>query len=188
MYKRSHLNRKTPRFAPTPQFQPAMFIVTPVLRAIQNVAVFTWDFGLEIVNVVTPKRKVGHVTPEGEPGAGGNWPEYIPPKEGDSRCCCPALNALANHGESYDSFSNRINFELDFSVPGIIARDGKNIKFSEMPHKLNATYNFAPSFTFFVPNLAAHMLKKSFSKDTFDLAEIDLHNGIEHDASLTRTY
>jgi hypothetical protein len=72
--------------------------------------------------------------------------------------------------------------------PGIIARDGKNIKFSEMPHKLNATYNFAPSFTFFVPNLAAHMLKKSFSKDTFDLAEIDLHNGIEHDASLTRTY
>jgi len=75
-----------------------MFLITPVLRAIQNVAVFTWDFGLEIVNVVTPKRKVGHVTPEGEPGAGGKWPEYIAPKEGDSRCCCPALNAMANHG------------------------------------------------------------------------------------------
>ena len=29
------------------------------------------------------------------------------------------------------------------------------------------------------------MLKKSYSKDTFDLAELDLHNGIEHDASLT---
>lgn len=29
------------------------------------------------------------------------------------------------------------------------------------------------------------MLKKNYSKDTFDLAELDLHNGIEHDASLT---
>jgi hypothetical protein len=58
---------------------------------------------------------VGHVTPEGEPGAGGNWPEYIPPKEGDSRCCCPALNALANHGESYDSPSNHVNSDLDSS-------------------------------------------------------------------------
>jgi hypothetical protein len=57
-----------------------------------------------------------------------------------------------------------------------------------MPHKLNSTYNFAPSFTFFVPNLAAHMLKKDYYKDTFDLADLDLHNGIEHDASLTRAY
>ena len=71
---------------------------------------------------------------------------------------------------------------------GIIPRDGKNIKFSDMPHKLNATYNFAPSFTFFVPNLAANMLKKNFYKDTFDLSDLDLHNGIEHDASLTRTH
>ena len=78
-----------------------MLIVTPILRAIQTVAVFTWDFGLEIVNVVTPKRKIGRVTPEGEPGAGGKWPEYIAPKEGDIRCCCPALNAMANHGKSY---------------------------------------------------------------------------------------
>ena len=75
-----------------------------------------------------------------------------------------------------------------FHRAGIIARDGRNIKFSEMPHKLNATYNFAPSFTFFVPNLAAHMSKKKFSKDTFDLEGRDLHNGIEHDASLARAY
>jgi hypothetical protein len=32
------------------------------------------------------------------------------------------------------------------------------------------------------------MLKKNYKRDTFDLAELDLHNGIEHDASLTRTY
>ena len=30
------------------------------------------------------------------------------------------------------------------------------------------------------------MLKKDYSKDTFDLEELDLHNGIEHDASLVR--
>lgn len=30
------------------------------------------------------------------------------------------------------------------------------------------------------------MLKRSYSNDTFDLAELDLHNGIEHDASLFR--
>jgi hypothetical protein len=30
-------------------------------------------------------------------------------------------------------------------------------------------------------------LNKSYGKDTFDLADLDLHNiGIEHDASLTR--
>lgn len=32
------------------------------------------------------------------------------------------------------------------------------------------------------------MLGKDYAKDTFDLKELDLHNGIEHDASLTRTF
>ena len=32
------------------------------------------------------------------------------------------------------------------------------------------------------------MLNKSYGKDTFDLHEIDLHNGIEHDASLFRKW
>jgi hypothetical protein len=143
-----------------------MFLVTPVLKVVQDLCVFTWDFGLEFVNVVTPRRKIGHVTPEGTPGAGGKWPEYVAPKEGDSRCSCPALNAMANHG--------------------ILPHDGKNIKFNELPDKIRAAYNFAPTFCFFVPNFAANMLKKNYKKDTFDLADLDLHNGIEHDASLTR--
>ena len=75
-----------------------MFLVTPIANALQTVAVFSWDFGLTVANLVTPSRKVGHVTPAGEAGADGKWPEYIAPKEGDSRCSCPALNALANHG------------------------------------------------------------------------------------------
>jgi len=55
-----------------------------------------------------------------------------------------------------------------------------------MGAKVRVTYNFAPSFCFFVPNFAANVLKKNYGKDSFDLSELDLHNGIEHDASLTR--
>ncbi|KAG6861325.1 hypothetical protein C0991_011673, partial [Blastosporella zonata] len=69
---------------------------------------------------------------------------------------------------------------------GIISHDGKNITFKDLSHALNATYNFAPTFCLFVPTYAANMLKKKYSTDTFDLAEVDLHNGIEHDASLLR--
>jgi len=117
---------------------------------------------------VTPSLKAGHVTPEGHPGAGGKWPEYFSPTDEDSRCSCPALNAMANHG--------------------ILPRDGKNISFKDLGATIRVTYNFAPSFCFFVPNFAANFLNKNYGKDTFDLAELDLHNdsGIEHDGSLTR--
>jgi hypothetical protein len=61
--------------------------------------IMSWDVLLTLLNLMRRKRKVGHVTPEGHPGYGGSWPEFRPPKEGDSRCACPALNAMANHGE-----------------------------------------------------------------------------------------
>jgi len=145
-----------------------MFLITPIANVFQTVGVFSWDFGFTLLNLLTPNLKVGHVTPQGHPGADGKWPEYIPPQDGDSRCSCPALNAMANHG--------------------ILPRDGKNISFKEMGAKIRVTYNFAPSFCFFVPNFAANYLNKSYGKDTFDLADLDLHSesGIEHDASLTR--
>jgi len=144
-----------------------MFLITFIARGIQNIGVFTWDFGFFLLNLVTPNLKVDHVTPRGHSGADGNWPEWIPPQDGDSRCSCPALNALANHG--------------------ILPRDGKNISFKDLNATVRTTYNFAPSFCFFVPNFAANFLNKSYGKDTFDLADLDLHNkGIEHDASLTR--
>ena len=80
-------------------------------------------------------------------------------------------------------------FLLDLLIYiGILPRDGKNISFKEMGAKIRLTYNFAPSFCFFVPNFAANMLNKSYGKDTFDLAELNLHNGIEHDGSLTRKF
>ncbi|KAG6337016.1 hypothetical protein ID866_2076 [Astraeus odoratus] len=128
--------------------------------------IFSWDVVLAVLNLVRFKRPVGKVTPEGHPGYGGYWPEYRAPQEGDSRCSCPALNAMANHG--------------------IIARSGRGIKFTDLTSHVRTTYNFSPSFCSFVPHYAAFMLNKSYSKDTFDLHELDLHNGIEHDASLTR--
>ncbi|KAJ4490297.1 Chloroperoxidase, partial [Lentinula aciculospora] len=128
--------------------------------------IFIWDFFLTLINIVTPSLKLGHVVPAKHLGAGGRWPEYVPPGENDSRSACPMLNALANHG--------------------ILPHDGKNISFKAMNTTVRSTYNFAPSFCYFVPNYMAGILKKNYSKDTFDLAEISVHNGIEHDASLTR--
>ncbi|KAL1746349.1 Chloroperoxidase [Schizophyllum fasciatum] len=125
-----------------------------------------WDIYLTIANKLTSDFEPGRVIGAPAPGAGGKWPKFVPPAPGDSRCSCPALNAMANHG--------------------ILPHDGKHIAFPEMSEKIHATYNFAPSFCYFVPNFAANMLGRSYSRNTFDLADLDLHNGIEHDASLTR--
>ncbi|KAG8216080.1 Chloroperoxidase [Butyriboletus roseoflavus] len=143
-----------------------MGILGTVSNAFYGVGVMTWDVFLTLGNLVRFSRPVGKVTPEGHPGYGGFWPEYRPPEEGDSRCSCPALNAMANHG--------------------ILSRSGRGIKFTDLTDQIRTTYNFSPSFCSFVPHFAARMLKKNYSEDTFDLEELDLHNGIEHDASLTR--
>lgn len=130
------------------------------------VGLVSWDVSLAIINVFTLKRKIGKVTPKGQPGEGGVWPEYIPPRQGDSRCSCPALNAMANHG--------------------IIPRDGRNLSFKELSGQIRSTYNFSPTFCLFVPRYIARILNRSYGSGRFDLADIDVHNGIEHDASLVR--
>ncbi|KAH8988121.1 Cloroperoxidase [Lactarius hatsudake] len=140
--------------------------VSMLFEALFSAGLLTWDLSLAIVNLFTFKRKIGSVTPKGHPGEGGVWPEYVPPRSGDSRCSCPALNAMANHG--------------------IIKRDGRDISFKELSGTIRSTYNFAPSFCVFVPRYMAHILDRSYSTGRFDLADIDVHNGIEHDASLFR--
>ena len=75
-----------------------MFLITPIAKASQTAAVLVWDVSLTLLNLVIPNKKAGHVVPEGHPGAGRVWPPYVTPKEGDSRCSCPVLNAMANHG------------------------------------------------------------------------------------------
>jgi len=69
---------------------------------------------------------------------------------------------------------------------GILPRSGRNISFKELSVVCGTAFNFAPTFGFVVPNFSAKILKKSYWSDTFDLADLSLHNGIEHDASLTR--
>lgn len=75
-----------------------MFLITPILYFFQTVLILIWDLGVAVLNLLLPRLKVGHVTPAGHPGADGKWPKFVPPKEGDSRCGCAGLNALANHG------------------------------------------------------------------------------------------
>ena len=145
-----------------------MGIIDKVGGAVTNLIVFVWDNVLFGLNLVRPKLKPNEVVPKGAPGYHGVWPAFVPPKEGDSRSACPMLNALANHG--------------------ILPHDGKNITFKELNTTVRNSFNFAPSFCFFVPNFAAGFLNKSYWNDRFDLAELSLHadNAIEHDASLTR--
>ncbi|KAK2460836.1 hypothetical protein APHAL10511_007306 [Amanita phalloides] len=142
-----------------------VFLITPIARFFESTFLITWDALLELLNLVLPKRKEGHVIQKGQVGFGGQWPEYIAP-QGDSRCCCPGLNTLANHG--------------------IIPRNGRNIPFKELNEKLRTACNFAPSFCRYTTKYLATMLNKNWGSDTLDLEEISLHNGIEHDGSLTR--
>jgi hypothetical protein len=143
-----------------------MGIFNKIVGFFINISVFAWDFGCVILNILTPSLKPGHVVPPHAAGHNLAWPEYVPPQDGDSRSACPMLNALANHG--------------------ILPHDGKNISFKEMNVKVRQTFNFAPSFCFFVPKFAADFLNRSYWSGRFDLAELNLHNAIEHDASLTR--
>jgi hypothetical protein len=56
------------------------------------------DFSITLYNLVAPKKAPGKVTI-----CGGSRPKYIPPTDDDIRCSCPALNALANHGNVHSS-------------------------------------------------------------------------------------
>lgn len=143
-----------------------MGIVQKITKPFYDIFILVWDFNLFLLNLVLPAHKPGRVVPAGAPGHNGNWPEYIPPKNGDSRSACPMLNAMANHG--------------------ILPHDGKNITFRELNTAVRQTSNFAPSFCFFVPKFSADFLERSYWSDKFDLAELSKHNAIEHDASLTR--
>ncbi|KAF2821659.1 Cloroperoxidase [Ophiobolus disseminans] len=131
-----------------------------------DIFVLTWDFNLFLLNLVLPAHEPTDVIPAGAPGHAGHWPQYVAPKDSDSRSACPMLNALANHG--------------------VLPHDGKNITFRDLNTVVRQSFNFAPSFCFFVPKFAADFLGRSYWTDRFDLADLSKHNAIEHDASLTR--
>ncbi|KAG0646307.1 sterigmatocystin biosynthesis peroxidase stcC [Hyphodiscus hymeniophilus] len=169
-----------------------MGLFNKIVGAFINLFVFVWDFGLFILNILTPSLKPGHVVPAHATGHNLTWPTYVPPQEGDSRSACPMLNALANHG-ILPQHALKLPLEklpkqhafIDFPIS---SSDGKNIPFRELNTKVRQTFNFAPSFCFFVPKFSADFLNRSYWSGRFDLADLSLHSdaAIEHDASLTR--
>lgn len=78
----------------------------------------------------------------------------------------PMINALANHN--------------------ILPHSGRDISFRTLNAAIRDSFNFAPSFCFFVPHFAADFLDRSYWSGKLDLEELSKHNAIEHDASLTR--
>jgi hypothetical protein len=143
-----------------------MGILNQITGFFINMGIVAWDLGLFVLNAVTPSLKPGQIVPPHVPGHNLTWPPYVPAAPSDSRSACPMLNALANHG--------------------ILPHDGKNISFRTLNAVVRQSFNFAPSFCFFVPKFAADFLHRSYWSGHFDLAELSLHNAIEHDASLTR--
>ncbi|KAI9048873.1 hypothetical protein LZ554_006729 [Drepanopeziza brunnea f. sp. 'monogermtubi'] len=143
-----------------------MDILHKTVAQIINLFVLTWDFALFLLNLLTPSLQPKHIVPSRAPGHAGIWPAYLPPQQGDSRSACPMLNALANHG--------------------ILPHSGRDIPFRALSTAVRQTFNFAPSFCFFVPKFAADFLGRSYWSGRFDLADLSRHNAIEHDASLTR--
>lgn len=73
-----------------------------------------------------------------------------------------------------------------------------------MTHAVQTSFNLSSTFSIFVPTFAANMLHRNYktvrqiasnilidihsSQDKFDLADLNIHNGIEHDGSLLRKY
>tara|TARA_R110002003_G_scaffold189_4_gene14734 strand:+ start:816 stop:1481 length:666 start_codon:yes stop_codon:yes gene_type:complete len=143
-----------------------MGLTQKLIKPFVDIFVLTWDFQLFLLNIITPPHQPNTVVPAHAPGHHGQWPPYLAPQDGDSRSACPMLNALANHG--------------------ILPHDGKNITFRDLNTVVRQSFNFAPSFCFFVPKFAADFLGRTYWNDKFDLEELSKHNAIEHDASLTR--
>lgn len=76
-------------------------VVSNLMFALMMGGLFIWDFALTLYNQFAPLKPANGVVPEGCAGAGGLWPQYVPPTSTDSRSSCPALNAMANHGKQY---------------------------------------------------------------------------------------
>ncbi|KAH7336768.1 putative chloroperoxidase [Rhizoctonia solani] len=126
-----------------------------------------WDFGLHIANAIYPRKQVGSVVVEDIRRKDGSWGEFHPPRPGDARSPCPALNALANHG--------------------ILPRDGRGITWKELGEASQKVYNLAPTLCKQVPWLTAKVLFAGRDwNEKMTLDDLNAHGAIEHDASYTR--
>ncbi|KDQ21598.1 hypothetical protein BOTBODRAFT_26034 [Botryobasidium botryosum FD-172 SS1] len=88
---------------------------------------------------------------------------YIPPFGDARRSPCPALNSMANHG--------------------FLPRDGKNLDLATLVKAQHDVFNFSVELA---TSIATAGLMLCGSNGTLNLNDLDAHNVIEHDASLTR--
>ncbi|CAE6345030.1 unnamed protein product [Rhizoctonia solani] len=72
-------------------------LVDPVVSLGYILYLLGWDACLHVSNYVLPKKKPGAVIAAGVGGYRGDWGVFQPPRAGDARSPCPAINALANH-------------------------------------------------------------------------------------------
>ncbi|KAJ1303533.1 hypothetical protein OPQ81_011718 [Rhizoctonia solani] len=125
------------------------------------------DAGLHVANAIRPRKTIGSVVAAELRGKDGNWGNFQPPRPGDARSPCPALNALANHG--------------------IIPRDGRGITWKELGEACEKVYNLSPTLCKQVPWLTAKFIFAGRDwNETMTLDDLNAHGGIEHDASYTR--
>ncbi|KAK7179447.1 chloroperoxidase [Paraphaeosphaeria sporulosa] len=92
-------------------------------------------------------------------------PSWRPPGNDDVRSPCPLLNSLANH-----------NF---------IPHNGRNLTVPLVVNVLNETLNISPEISEFFAS-AGLSLASDPSLGHFQLDDLNKHNAIEHDASLSR--
>lgn len=90
---------------------------------------------------------------------------WHPPTPTDRRSPCPMLNALANHG--------------------YLPRDGKNVSLADLVTGFKESINLAPEATFLV-TVKALQASSTGNFLTLHLDDLNKHNIIEHDGSLSR--
>ncbi|KAF8576038.1 heme-thiolate peroxidase [Ramaria rubella] len=127
-----------------------------ISNLLDTARIILWDTGLSLINTFTPKKGL----------VAADWPDYVPRTKTDSRSPCPGINTLSNHG--------------------LLPHDGRNITFKQLAKEIEKNYNYSPTFCYFVSNYLANILKRDYHTDTLDLSDICVHNGIEHDGSMTR--
>ncbi|KIY72590.1 Cloroperoxidase [Cylindrobasidium torrendii FP15055 ss-10] len=86
---------------------------------------------------------------------------WCPPRQGDSRSVCPALNAMANHG--------------------YIPRDGRNLTFWTVIKGVHECYGLSYFFAGFL-TIVSYIALGFFWK--LNLVDLDRHGRVEHNASM----
>ena len=66
-------------FIVTAAERTVVIVFTGIIQLPEILRFIAWDLLLSFLNRVLPALRPTIVIPTGSPGAGGQWPEYIPP-------------------------------------------------------------------------------------------------------------